>query len=255
MKKIIKIILLMVVFVASLSVQGCITLSAPTTYKGDNTDLYSEAIHSLLGITSSGFSGIIVLDEDEYGRKLFTADLNDKYFYNYSLACIFISQKTDDQYVYFYEDINYAIKEQSPQSLFAKETIYERFSSEEIELLKEQNDWGKEQNSKDLFKAPITGDKAYLFQKVSMKDRMSVQDLVVSSSEITPFPLCEDSFGNSIWVTKGTGKDDGQEKIYVALLNTDGKLKSDNAIMEIINIWDYRDQMIAFKEVNGWNIP
>ena len=65
MKKIKTIILLMVLFVASLSMRGCITLSEPTTYHGKNVDLYSEAIHSILGITSSGFSnGIIVLEEE-----------------------------------------------------------------------------------------------------------------------------------------------------------------------------------------------
>ena len=42
-------------------------------------------------------------------------------------------------------------------------------------------------------------------------------------------------------------------KYYVVFFNANGTVKGDDAIMEIKDIWDYRDQLIAFKEVNHWN--
>ena len=67
-------------------------------------------------------------------------------------------------------------------------------------------------------------------------------------------PMCEDSFGNIIWFMKGHGKEDvSKELYYVLYLKSDGTLKSNEAIMEINDIWDYRDQMIAFKAANHWN--
>lgn len=252
-------IFLVLLLVCVFLLQACLAWGAPVTYEGKNVDLYSEAIHSLLGIASYGFSGILILEEDEYGRKLFTASLRDGY-YDGQLACIFISQKSDDQYVYYYEDINYEIKKQPRGSSFTKEAVYERFSSEEIELLKKRNDWEKEKRSKELFKAPIAGNKFYLSNVVSENTMTELRDsLGFLSSAWGYVPLCQDGYENTLMLLSGNREGEPQgdnfNHFYAVLFSAEGKLKSDNAVMEVTDIWDYRDQMIAFKEANGWNKP
>ena len=243
MKKILIIIFVLIIICIFL-MQAC---EPPPFYTKDNKDLYSIALHSVLGASGYQLDEVVVLEEDGYGRKIFAARL----FSGVPLG-VFISQKTDDQYAYYYEDVNFLIKDQGV-SILTKENVYECFSMEAIKELKEQNDWEKEQSSRECFKVPICGEKGYLQDKIPNKMIERAGERVFSNL-VYETPMCEDAFGHIIWYMEGfANKEDTQRKCYVFLFNADGELKSDEALMEINDIWDYRDQMIAFKEVNGWN--
>ena len=231
--------------------QGCLALGPSVSYKKKDVNLYSEAIHSLLGVYSSGMDEIFVLDEDEYGRKLFFANLSRSSIVG-DIAGIFISQNTDDSYAYYYEDRNYIVKAGCINKV-TKEKVYEKFSSETIKTIKEQNDWGKEERSRDCFKVPIRGDKFYLNDQVSDKSINAIVGTILYK-RTGDIPMCEDSFGHIIWFAKGlVSEEDPQERYYVFFFNADGTLKGGDAIMEIDDIWNYSEQMISFKEANHWN--
>ena len=217
-------------------------------YRGKNKDLYSIALHSALGATGYQQDKISVLEEDEYGRKLFIVGFR----YVHGILGVFISQKTDDQYAYYYEDVNFLIKDKCVSS-YDKDEIYKYFTFEAVEALKERNDWGKEVGSRECFKVPITGGKQYLKEKLSNKTIKKAGKQVFYNT-IYEMPLCEDSYGHIIWYMEGlVNKGDDHHRYYVFFFNTDGTLKGDDAIMEIEDIWNYSEQMIAFKEVNHWN--
>lgn len=244
-------IVLIVLMVLSALMQACLAWGPPVIYKKNDTDLYSVAIHSLAGVYSSGLDEILVLDEDEYGRKLFFANLGRSSLLG-DISGIFISQNTDVSYAYYYEDRNYIIKSGSVNKV-SKETVYGRFSPEEINTLKAQNDWGKEARSRECFKVPKTGDKFYLRDELSDEKINSVGETIFIKKK-GDTPMCEDSFGSLIWFMQGYVSDEPKTmKYYVVFFNADGTVKGDDAIMEIKDIWDYRDQLIAFKEVNHWN--
>lgn len=75
-------------------------------YEGHDYDLFSVAVNSLLGVNGYGGKGsgpkIQVIEEDNYGRKLFSY-LGDGLGNSYSLL---ICQKSDDKYAYYYPDFN-----------------------------------------------------------------------------------------------------------------------------------------------------
>ena len=232
-----------IIIICILLAQACEPLPV---YRKDNKDLYSVAIHSVLGASGYQLDEIVVLEEDEYGRKLFAAHL-----FRVAPLGVFVSQKTDNQFAYYYEDVNYLLKDTYPA--MSKEEILKVISLDEIESLKERNDWGKEQSTRECIKVPIKGEKRYLEKKIPHKTIKNVGKQNFYNM-IYEEPLCEDSFGHIIWYMEGiVNKGDSEHRIFVFFFNADGTLKGDDAIMEINDIWDYSEQMIAFKEANHWN--
>ncbi len=85
-------------------------------YKGEYTWAYTEACYSLLFAQGSGedpdkhYDPIIdIIEEDEYGRKMFcyyewqTCYISDE---EKVILSLLICQKSDESYAYFYPDVN-----------------------------------------------------------------------------------------------------------------------------------------------------
>ena len=104
----IKLIILFPIFIL-LILTGC-------TYKGytgDYSNLYTVAINSILWNNGHSFSAdkyinphIEIIDEDMYGRVMFT--YYEKYYAgaNISFSALIICQNSNDKYVFYYEDVN-----------------------------------------------------------------------------------------------------------------------------------------------------
>lgn len=132
----------------------------PYVYSGNDADLYTEAIYSILGADGMqrGLHGYLnisleVVDQDEYGRKLFV--YSEGYIMDSYPRFFLVSQKTENGMIYYYPNCNFIISNE-PQSSQDEEVLSEDvndkqrswwrsyFSDNQIDELKQVNDWGKE---------------------------------------------------------------------------------------------------------------
>ncbi|MDR1940053.1 MAG: hypothetical protein LBQ40_04580, partial [Clostridiales bacterium] len=115
---------------------------------------------------------------------------------------------------------------------------------------KEKNDWGKEIREDLLIKAPIKNSK-----KLPMSNR-KLRNIFESKVEKYSGAsyLTEDSYGRCIYYVLGRDSD-GEHKSYTMMVSKDGSYDSENFLMEIDYMTDYREQLKEFKERNRWNLP
>lgn len=254
------VIFLILVFASSLASCGYF-LRPYKGYGGEHPDLYSIAINSLLwttGIsqTADRFadSEIIVLEEDAYGRILFS--YWEKSYHRKDLApySLLIGQKTDGDYVYFYPDHNFISVERDPFSLKT-----DGFSEDEIGNLKRLNDWNEEIDLDKCVKVEITN------KKPKPQISKEVFDLLIKKAigyegEATLFRYADhvssDNYGRSIYCCFGIGSWKDTNTIYlVFIFNPDGSYNEETCILDPSDYYNYQDELKAFKELNHWNEP
>lgn len=129
------IILAFLILIGLLFHLGLIRLSRQKSYSGKDYDLYTVGKLSVpMGVLGESWSRTEIIEEDSYGRRLFLYDAVSVYWPlgEYHVYAYVICQKTEDGKTGFYEDIAYV-------AAAAAEDITE----EEIEILKEKNDWDK----------------------------------------------------------------------------------------------------------------
>ena len=97
---------------------------------------------------------IEIIEEDVFGRTMFI--YYEKYYKgaDISFSTLIICQDSNEKEVFFYEDINYIIKE---QKLYSQNI--ENFTDGEIAYLKLINDWNKEINYDKCVKKDISKSK------------------------------------------------------------------------------------------------
>lgn len=238
----------MCVLVLLFSFSGCIYKG----YSGKRQDLYTVAINSVLWNLGHSYSTervqdseIEILEEDNFGRTLF--QYRERYYSggDLSFSALIVSQQSVESYVYYYEDLNYLIKEQK-----AFGTPLQKFTEQEKQHIKAINDWGadvdlgkcvKKQISKYKTKMPEAG-------KGVKKEAVSEFNLADGTYNIFTDFLTFDSDNNFIVY----GKVDcyASENIYfVAIVKA-----SDNSISWFIpsDLYNYQIEFRNFKNENGW---
>jgi hypothetical protein len=235
-------------------------------YQGEYPALYTEAVNTLLamsGVHSHGDAIIKVVEEDPYGRILFSY-FDDTYIseeYPESF-CYLICQKIDESYVYFYTDNNFIIDKQI--------TADAPFSEEEIELLKTWNDWGEKINEQKLVKYEIS--RFFPRPKVQIEEEVFeelflnlAKDEIPLESGTTVFTypnhLTSDTYDRSLYYVLRDHviyTDKNREVTtyrYVLMLNPDGSYDEATCLIPIYDFYNYQDLLREFKEINGWNMP
>ena len=105
MKRIILIILL----ISTIPLTSC----GYTEYSGDDSDLYTVAINSVLYLNGYSWGAdfecdpsIEIIDEDNYGRIMFS--YYEKYYKgaNIAFSALIVCQNSNEKEVFYYEDIN-----------------------------------------------------------------------------------------------------------------------------------------------------
>lgn len=183
-------------------------------------------------------SEISIIETDSFGRVLYT--YKESYFRNgVSFCSLLIVQKNDDGYVYYYEDFNF----------ISKEGRNSEFNAEEIELLKERNDWNEELNLEKCAQKIITNDKQPSWQKQDMFEEM----FPMYKSVFFCF-LTSDAYGRDIYYGHVSPSFDSESDIrfFVILFDVD----SSHYILEIEkeSLYDYQEELAAFKKAHSWNI-
>ena len=228
-------------FVVGVAACPSIKIIEKDDYTGEYPELYSIAIHVLLDSIGYGFYGnrleakIVVLEEDKYGRKLF--------YYNEgshgSTHSLIICQKSSESEAYFYSDYSFISSEQ------------DSFSDEDTEELKRRNDWGMNIDIKRCDNIEIVRKKS----KGPLHDdalKRLYEKALGDEARYTPNSirfLVSDDYNRSIYYGYEVSSIDRRN--FVLLVNADGTFE----VMELSDLYNYQDDLKAFKERNGWNTP
>jgi len=245
--------IVLAVIMALILMTGCRKYpSYDTSFMGGYSDLCSMAVNSLIG--TKGYMGgevpmpanIKIIEEDDYGRKLFI-------YYEGNEYSLLISQKSDEEYVYFYPDYNFIITLNSVSDIGLQITDETIFAPEEIEKLKEYNDWDKKIDMEKCIKVEIVDEKGkgpIEFEVVEPIYYELLGDDSYDAKYRTIF-LATDDYGRSIYEFYGTG---GYGMI--ALIRPDGTYDEAKGVMKLMrDEYNYQDKLKRFKELNDWNSP
>ncbi len=240
------------IFFTLLALLMLLTSCGYNGYTGKQVDLYSVATNSVVWLNGYSWSAdlkcdpkIEVVDEDGYGRTMFL--YYEKYYKgsDISFSALIISQGSNEKEVFYYEDINYLVKEQViySQSL-------EAFSDEEMERLKSINDWNKEINYDKCVRKEITKSKPRIPNEKEIKNQIIDEfDLVDGEYSIFIDFLTTNS-DNTKYIIYGYVRKSEQEGIsFIGLVEKDAiKLN----ILIPSNEYDYIEEFVEFKEMNYW---
>ena len=247
-----RILLIFLSLTVLLSVGGCYR----EPYNGDRADLYTVALNSLLWVTGVSWESdkaadpaIEVIEEDSYGRVLFTYQEKD-FGSVMSFSSLLIMQKTENGSVYFYPDCN-AICVRA--SLTGEDVS---FSDESIEALKQQNDWEKEMNTEKCVKREI-GTTPLESVKEGKENAEIIYEILSHYKEPAQWTFYKgmhDDYGRTVyhgWMVDG----EGRWECLAVLLNPDMTYDSETCYFTPQNRYDYQEELRSFKELNHWNEP
>ena len=246
-----------------------LVMQGGTVYRGDYPAAYTVAINNFFGSSGSGSNGEIVIpseietiETDSYGRVLF--------YYHEGIAdegCGYgILQKTVDGYVYYYEDDCILCAEDDWDGTGEK-TYKEWFTAEELAAFKVRNDWEQEINEEKCTKKTIVSKKPE--EKLELKEadfEKATNDWLINNGYqiISDKRVCStknffmaDDYGREIYciyVNEYRLAGVVKEPIILAVMfMPDGTCDANVSVIRIHNMLDYREQMKAFRQENGWN--
>ncbi|MCL2253498.1 MAG: hypothetical protein FWC09_03565 [Lachnospiraceae bacterium] len=224
---------------------GCEGTSTPKLYPGDYSDLYTVAINTMLdswGAVGGWYSiRINIIEQDAYGRVLF------QYYESKVNHCLIISQLTEEQFVYFYPDYNFISSSE------------DNFSMEQINELKERNDWNMDLNIDKCIRKEITILKEEGNIIKDSKFEAFYYDLYDDEpSFISANYFSKDDYGRSIYTTRSRGKRTvtySGDDIIIMMFYPDGTYNKEVGYFELTELYNYQDELKQFKERNNWNLP
>ena len=234
----------------------CLLLSCigcnPPPYGGENIELYTVAAH---GVVGAGWRGgrTEIIDTDSFGRVLFSytqiylpGELSDCA----GLCAYVICQQSDREFSYYYEDI-----------CFIAAPSWETFAADDIEQLKEANDWEQELEPALMAKqkrARRDGVKRYDAEGCPSEIAHMQRDEIVNSDMFdTVGGKCDvDQAGKTLFFFRAYKKGRSPEEFssaYYMILNADGTYDPENYFIEVPDIFNYQELLHELKERNGWS--
>lgn len=246
-----------------------LTMHGGTEYSGDYPAAYTVAINNFFGSAGHSSNGEIIgsseigiIETDSQGRVLF-------YYHEGILdeGCGYgILQKTVDGYAYYYED-DCVLCAEDDWSGSGEVTHEEWFTVEELNAFKERNDWEQKINEEKCTKKAVVskkpGEKLKLkekdFEKVTKDWLINNGFLIKSDKRVcsTKNFFMADDYGREIYciyvneyrlagVIKGP-------IILAVMFMPDSSCDADVSVIRINDMQNYREQMKAFRQENGWD--
>lgn len=249
MKKLCALVMLLVLILLILT--GCYS-----SYSGEHVNLFTVAIHSVLwnnghsmGADFVRDSEINILDEDHYGRILFT--YYESYYLgtDFAFSALIICQSSNEQYVLYYEDVNFTIKEQVEGF---SSPAYE-FTNEEIEQLKLLNDWNTPLNLEKCIKKEITTQKPSIPHETELENIITAEfQLEERDGAVFVDFLTYDSNKNN-YIVYGYVRDYPTPKLYfVGLVNIEDDQIKDVYFLQVSDFFNYQSEFVEFKKAHSW---
>lgn len=279
MKKIVQFICVIVLITAVLL---GMTACFPYHYKGNHIELFSVATNNLFGAKGykvfefADFHPFIdVLETDDYGRTLFfftedTGQLSPTSGSAFGTA-IFVMQKSDDEFVYFYQDDCY-IPYRMPKELNAvPENYRDDLPKEQIEKLKEHNDWNKEINLEKCTKAEISDRDPSGKLKASLCEPIikayAKQNGYKGNDKLFRYDIfCNaDSYGRELYYVYGIGTDVLGEGVsptskiqyyeFAVIFTPDNSCSLETICEVSSDSLDYYEKIVNLKKTAHWDQP
>ena len=222
----------------------------------ENAAYYTEAINSLLWCRGNSSNGdkkynpqIEIIDRDSFGRVLFSykegfsgADYED--LSDLNIYAFLIMQAEDDEFVYYYEDINYVCVN------FAD--YREDICRCQIDELKVDNDWGKVFNTDKCIRRNKST------KKISSNFDSSVNSFIESKKKevgtyLRVCPSGHDSFGRTIISMSEFGRTPWQGRLIVCIIQPDGSVFCSDDYNLTFDYFEYHNNLQALKNEANWN--
>ena len=260
-----------------------ITACVPYRYEGDYIELFSVATNNLFGARGyrvfefADFHPFIdVLETDDYGRTLFfftedTGKYNGTTDGSAFGTAIFVMQKSDDEFVYYYQDDCY-IPYRMPKGLSSVPEDYRNeLPEEKIETLKERNDWNREINLEKCTKAEISDDdpegnlKAKNCEPI-IKEYAAHNGYKGDDSLYRYAIFCNaDLYGRELYYVSAIGRDvfgegdspasKSQYYEFAVIFAPDNSCSIENICEVSSDSLDYYEKIIELKKTARWNQP
>ncbi len=242
-------IALLIVFLLS----SCIFAPSDDTFqfKGSNPECYTVVLHTVLGTNSGDAARITILDVDNYGRVMFSfVGISTLATEKAWLQGIFIHHGVQDNRVFYKEDGQFLIWEVPLKAECTLESVMEHCSEDDLSGLKEAHGWNtplpQELDCREIIRKNTDPHKKSIrevyFSKYSSYYRYAYDIL-----------LDTDASGRTIYFLREFKRDvpDGQEdgKGFLMMVLPDGTVSAFEEVKDLLN---YREQLIAFKNSNGW---
>lgn len=251
MKKIILCILLF-------SVAFLTSCDDPELYKENNPELQVVATNSLLGVFGSDLDVVSKLEEDAYGRTLFAYEGQAQ---DGIVCAVLIAQKYTSEKSYYYDNSNFIVckidytEYMKPLNI---DFIKQYFSDNQLQKLKDENDWNKQLEEDKFFEVNIQRKKN---DKISEKKQKQVYEEIMETDDFNlPFstPLTTDKTGKTIYLMtqysyNGKTAISYYGKSYLVMFDSNGEVIDDTGTRELKDRWNYLTDLKEFKEVNGWS--
>ena len=231
------------------------------TYNGKHEDLASATIHSIPGTQINRESRFLELDEDQYGRRLFSVYLpysclstvlNGQNNYNPPAVAILIVQKIEKDYIYFYAEDNYKINLLSAYLTLSEENVKKQFGENVINELKVNNDWNEPtDSSRMLTRVPVRVEKTIVIPN-------SANQIIEEKLGTT---LCRDWFRSDangkhvIFVEKAVYHESnitGYDWYFVLFDSEWELLNGDSGIYKITGLDTMAQELKAFLAASDW---
>ena len=197
---------------------GLHSCTASREYEGEYPELFSQACYTLTYAEGKLLvhyaPALEVLETDEYGRTLFAySEVSDCYVEEEycSLVSLLVCQFSEEEKVWFYEDISYLncavaaskLEYQSGYRRSEVKDVLSYFTASEISELKEKNDWGQPIAKEKCIGIEIARKKAsgpfrdWMEKENVMKGACQSEfgDAIVFSREKY---MCSDAYGRSL---------------------------------------------------------
>jgi len=249
---------------------GC-SYNYEVKYNGPHIDLHTESSNSLFGLYAVNETPVL-MEEDAFGRVLYfykvgSSIARDEIYGDGSIFAFLIMQKSNDEYVYYYSDINFIVRkrpETIPYSVGGAallEEVLKTIPNEEVEELKAKNDWGKPIDESKCIKVKLARINRHYTEEYAGRHLVpqSIMQEVYDKMCINGSPnigvffryLTSDDYDRHIYFFRTSDKDWKLTNSYVVMFKLDGSYE----IAEIVDLWNYQEELIAFKEGNNWNKP
>ncbi len=242
-------------------------IEPPAAYNGDNMDLYTVAAFSILGADSPS-TKIRIIEKDQYNRVLFEVRFWEEGIHSFyfqkplehaQLYAYAVSQKSDVDHVYYYEDECWTVFEKA-----------EDFTEAEVIALKERNDWDKpieesRLSSRSIIRrgqAKIDSDWLYENGAAVLNTKNSITSGIIlnEGDYLHSSWLDLDVNGKSLFIIWIVHKDviaDNQPNehrctAFFVMINKDGSYDITTYKAEINHLRQYWIELKDFKAINHW---
>ena len=223
-------------------------------YVGDYPELYSVAIHSILGARGYGDNKtqpiITTLEKDRYGRILFyyNEGVGGEERHHLNEFAFLIIQKVEGDYAYFYPHYNFILNRWI-------DNRWIDFKDEEIETLQEVNSWNKPLSDSSEFErvrivrqkeeGPLSnGNLIDAYRDIFPNLDLSRTQMIFRMNF-----LRADNYGRAVYHATGDGTR------FAVLFQPDHSFDLETGTLLIEDHNNYQTELRLWMEANGWNTP